>query len=163
MPDFFDSLIRDIARCVGGDPKGAVSNEHARWHVYEVALERRDCRPSVLKALEHEANLPLASATVVRALGLVDDCHRREWISVLPPGRERQFAENRAHDLRVLERLVDGELAESEIDVAQWSTWLQRRAAERIDDVAVLRALADCGTTKRVRTTARMRADSHDR
>lgn len=161
MPSFVDA-IRDLAAAVGGGAAQAVSDEHARWEIYQRALVERLHDAMTLRALREDPDPVLVSATVVRALEVVPADDQAEWLDVLSPGPDRDFAERRAAEMELLRHLmhttVDFDIDAA--DVRSWSNWLQRQAVEQVSSQRVLDLLATDGNTKRIRSRARERRGS---
>lgn len=153
-------VLDELVRLVGSDAdtslQSALTDEHARWRLYKEALCQDRGRALVLEALQFDEEL--APPTAVLALELVDPAERFAWLEVVPQGRSRDFAERRAIELGVLERLTSGSDVEFDSsELANWSQWLQLRLAEAATAPVLLDGLASEGTTRRVRGTARER------
>lgn len=158
MSNDFEAAITELASSLGGDGRTACADEHVRWRIYEKALAGAASREGARRALKLDPNAPLMSAVVIRALASSDSIERRLWIDVLPPGRQREFAEKRAREWAVYERLIGDVGARVDArEVAGWSQWLQEKLAASVGSEHVLRILAEAGATKRVRNTASRR------
>jgi hypothetical protein len=155
MPQDFEEVIGMLAAKVGLDARQATVDEHSRWDLYRRAIDVETSPSLVLAALREEPNLPLASATVVRAIEHRSPLERDRWLEVLLPGPSLDYARRRADELGTLERLRDDpEFQVSATEVAGWTQWLQRKVAEECDRQDVLEVLRAVGATKRIRRRA---------
>ncbi|MBO0609207.1 hypothetical protein [Myceligenerans salitolerans] len=154
----FDEALRELAAMAGADAQPAHDDEHVRWTLYEASLPDPERRGVLQDALRGEANAPLVSAVVTKALELVPDGERRQWVDLLPPGPLRDFARVRATELGIWESLAAGERpVDGPAEIDAWSRWLQLRIAEQLDSVRLLEELSQAGATKRIRRSARER------
>jgi hypothetical protein len=87
----FDEAVAKLAVLASVDPRSVVADERERWRLYEKSLLHVSRRPVVLGAVRGDDNGPLASAAVVRALGLVLDAERATWVRALPVGKQRRL------------------------------------------------------------------------
>lgn len=152
----YEGALSRLATRFGGDVAEAIADEHARWALYEQALDDRSLDATVVRALHDDPDSSLVSATVVRALELVPACERPAWFEVLPHKDLLEFAEVRAADLDSLQQLQTDPDADP-VDIGSWTLWLQRRAAENAASPIVLGVLAIDGSTRRIRHDARER------
>lgn len=161
MARTFFEAIASLAELVGVDAPEAMADEHARWALYQQALDERALRNQVLTVLHDDPEPTLVSAVVLRALGLVTAADRGDWLEVLPLGPQHDYAQRRSIELEVLERLAGD--VDSHVDSASvrtWSDWLQLRMSERAIGRQMLVLLSEEGNTKRIRNRARERLTS---
>lgn len=154
----FDERISELARRIGMDP-GDLDSGHVRWGIYSRAMEDSSEWPELLELVKGEPDPPIASSVVVQMLEVLPDDLRMEWVSALPPGRDREYAATRTRELAILERVSTENRSSSEerFNMREWSTWLQLRAANKASDISVLEDLSSMGKTKRVRASAARR------
>lgn len=144
-------VVSEICARLGGVAAEAES-EHDRWHLYLRAMDSPEGRELLLRAVEVEPDQSVALSIVLEMMERLSSVESREWVHRLPPGRNRQFAEQRAGDFYVLETLGDGGTLDG--GPGDWSVWLQLRVAEVSTDSSLLARLAESGGTKRVRRIA---------
>lgn len=134
-----------------------LADEHARWVVFQAALERGHGDPAwglLEQALKAEPDQVMATSAVLRVLELVDSDEHARWLDTLASGN-RSYAEARSSDIRTLTRATSEPfLGPDELDVDGWTDWLQLRAARQSPDPTLLQLLASAGRTKRIRQTA---------
>ncbi|MFF4593484.1 hypothetical protein [Amycolatopsis sp. NPDC001319] len=123
--------------------------------MYAEAIGRAEEWPAVLDLIADEPDLPIAAAVVVRALEVLPDARRADFVAALPEGRSREYAATRARELVVLETMAAGD--GPEFDVRRWTNWLQLRAATTINAEQTLEALSTSGATRRIRSAAARR------
>jgi hypothetical protein len=156
-----NGALAELAALAGVDPRRLPADEHERWHLYQESLRQVSRWPLVLETVRFEVDTAVATSTVLLALEFVPDSERATWVAATPAGKNRVFAEKRAHDLALLEDLVGNrQVLVGEGDVLEWSQWLQLRLAEHAVSKNLLDLLAEHGLTRRIRHHARQRARS---
>ncbi|WP_157878140.1 hypothetical protein [Streptomyces torulosus] len=118
---------------------------------------------SLLEIVGLEPDPSIAMSVVLRMVERVPEAERILWAEKITAERKRSLAVLRVRELRILEAVsgeagVHGQPASCQI--AEWSDWLQLRAAERSTSVSVLERLGESGLTRRVRhlSAERLRA-----
>lgn len=144
-------VVSEISARLGG-VAAETESEHGRWRLYLRAMDSPADRELLLRAVEVEPDQSVALSIVLEMMERLPSVESREWVHRLPPGRNRQFAEQRARDFCVMETLREGGTVVS--GPGDWSIWLQIRAAEVSTDSGLLTRLAETGGTKRVRRIA---------
>jgi hypothetical protein len=147
-----------------------IDSGHARWAVYVRAMDNPDEWHVLLDLVAQEPDKSLASAVVVRILELLPGSLRIDFVRALPSGKLRDYAMTRSSELSIFEKILTGveqRLIDSDLDIRNWSTWLQLRSATSIRNESILDALMKAGSTKRVRHEAKerlhaLRKQSHD-
>ncbi|WIX79297.1 hypothetical protein QRX50_00310 [Amycolatopsis carbonis] len=150
----FEERLAALVGRLGVAPRD-LDDGHARWAVYAEAVGRAEEWPAVLDLIEDEPDLPVAAAVVVRALDVLPEAQRADFVAALPEGRSREFAATRARELVILDRVAAGD--GPEFDVRRWTNWLQLRAATTINVEQTLEALSSSGATRRIRSAAAQR------
>lgn len=146
--------ITALAAVVGLDvPRDAVDDEHARWAIYEAAMHRPEARPALLRLVRLEPEHVLAETVVLRMLEEVDEADQGSWIEAQPVDG-RGLTRWRAREVSVARSVAGTGADPDDLDVGQWSDWLQRRVAQDSGRLGVLDALAADGRTRRVRAMA---------
>ncbi|MEU9200064.1 hypothetical protein [Streptomyces sp. NPDC048332] len=145
------AVVSEISAHLGG-VAAEVESEHDRWHLYLRAMDSPEGRKLLLRAVEVEPDQSVALSIVLEMMERLPSVESREWVRRLPPGKNRQFAEQRARDYCVMETLGEGGTVDG--GPGDWSVWLQLRAAEVSTDSSLLTRLAETGGTKRVRRIA---------
>lgn len=150
-------MLDQVARAVGLAADD-LSDEHARWRVYERALDALPDRGLLKRAVAVESDKVLAEAVVLRMVEQVADDEQDRWIELLPSDR-RSYSRQRAHEVRVLRHARSQQLTTEQLatDLVNWSDWLQRRVVSELADRAAVELMAERGRTKRVRNAARER------
>lgn len=149
----FQTRLTALARRLGAEP-GDLDDGHARWAVYLEAIGRAEEWPVVPDLIADEPDLPLAAAVVVRALEVLPEARRADFVAALPEGLSREYAATRARELVVLELLAAGSGPEFD---TRWTNWLQLRVATTISVAKTLEALSTSGATRRIRNAAARR------
>ncbi|MEV4601662.1 hypothetical protein AB0K15_30200 [Amycolatopsis sp. NPDC049253] len=121
----FQTRLTALARRLGAEP-GDLDDGHARWAVYLEAVGRAEEWPVVPDLIADQPDLPLAAAVVVRALEVLPEARRADFVAALPEGPSREYAATRARELVVLELLAAGSGPEFD---TRWTNWLQLRVA----------------------------------
>jgi hypothetical protein len=129
-----------------------------RWEVFKLAIDRAVELDAIFAALVGETDVGVVSAVVVRLIETVPEIDTPRWASMLPEGQLREFAQDRASEVRTLRAVLSGSLGGGVPNVDAWSDWLQRRVASEADELDVLDQLATHGRTRRIRNLARERA-----
>ncbi|TCC10717.1 hypothetical protein [Kribbella soli] len=133
-----------------------LEDEHARLDLYRRSVQLSAAREHLLAGLKLEPVQSLAAAVVVEAFPCIPPADRVAWVRNLKP-EVRDFPSKRIRELEILEGIADGNPNVSNLDVDDWSDWLQRRVIEAADDADILQQLADAGRTKAIRARARER------
>ena len=144
-----------LASVVGMDvpPDAVDDDEHGRWPLYDEALRRPEANPVLLRLVGLEPNEGIAVSIVLQMVEAVDEAEQDRWVWALPADR-RGFARWRAREVGIARRVAGEGVGPDELDVEQWSDWLQRRVARDGGQLAVLDALAVDGRSRRVRAQA---------
>ncbi|MFI2429101.1 hypothetical protein ACH5A7_34285 [Streptomyces sp. NPDC018955] len=148
------SAVLEAARRTGVENVD-LSSEHARWEVYLRAMDSPAEWDLLREIVGLEPDPSVATSVVLRMLERVPDAERLAWAERLAVEGKRALAVLRVRELRILE--ADSPAGD---EVAEWSDWLQRAAAEKSASVRVLESLSRSGRTKRVRNLSaeRLRA-----
>ncbi|MEZ0446236.1 hypothetical protein [Cellulomonas sp. ICMP 17802] len=154
----FRAAVAELAAIVGVEvPARAFDDEHERWPIYEKSWNRPEAWPALLRLVGLEPVPGLGVTIALQMVEVVDDADQDRWVRAVPP-EDQGFPRWRAREVRIARTMAGEGAVPAEVDVEQWSDWLQRRVSEESSRLGVLDALAVEGRTRRVRAVAAQRA-----
>ncbi|WP_112239751.1 hypothetical protein [Kribbella monticola] len=149
----FAALLTKLVAAVGEAPD--LYADYGRWQLYRVAAADAGLRELLLSVVEEEPDRALARAVVVYMLEQVGPDEHAQWIERLAED-EREFAERRSTEWRVLLRAREQPLSREEVEAGlnSWSDWLQLRIPPYVEAEA-RRIIEERGRTARIRQLAK--------
>lgn len=146
--------LDELARVQDVRP-GDLRDEHERWALYVVAIERGVGAARLFDLLPLEPDLAMAFSAVVKMVERSAPEERRAWLTRIPEDA-REYARGRVAELETVDALRSGDFPADRVagSLDGWSNWLQLRVTEYVEDAAVLEIMATRGSTKRVRRQA---------
>ena len=149
----FAALLTKLVAAVGEAPD--LHADYGRWQLYRAAAADEGLRGLLLSVVVEEPDRVLARAVVVYMLEVVSPDEHMQWITRLHED-EREFAQRRSTEWRVLLRARGEALSRREVEVGLdgWTDWLQLRIAPYVE--AEARAvIEERGRTNRIRQLAK--------
>ncbi|QNE17670.1 hypothetical protein F1D05_06850 [Kribbella qitaiheensis] len=153
----FAALLTKLVAAVGEAPD--LHADYGRWQLYRVAARDKCLHGVLLEVVEEEPDRVLARAVVVYMLEVVSPDEHPRWIERLQED-EREFAERRSTEWRVLLRAREEALCREEVEAGLdgWTDWLQLRISPYVE--AEARAMIEeRGRTTRIRQLAKAPAN----
>jgi hypothetical protein len=149
----FAALLTKLVAGVGEAPD--LHADYGRWQLYRAAAVDQGLHGLLLSVVEEEPDRALALAVVVYLLELVGPDEHTQWIKRLHED-ERQFAQRRSTEWRVLRKARDEPLCREAVEAGLdgWSDWLQLRIAPYVEAEART-VIEERGRTIRIRQLAK--------
>ncbi|GAA2998300.1 hypothetical protein [Actinokineospora diospyrosa] len=159
------------------DIDAAMADEHVRSSAYRQVVSavaegpRGDLDEIVVRVFLRDPVNVVAKSAVVAFIDAVaptfsDSAGFERWAAALAPEfehlatpTEREFVRHRIHDWTTYLAIASGEIPAA-ADLATTSNWMQSLLASESTSLPVLAALAESGSTKKIRNAAQNRAGS---
>ena len=146
------------------DPDEVAIDEHQRYELYREALagstpnRERELMAIVLADPDTAMRDSAIVAHIDRsAAPRTDIADFMQWYGSVRDLLDRSpFARRRGEDWLIVKEAESGDDMQN-LDVENWSDWLQRKLSEETPSLNVLRSLAESGRSRRIRSTAHRR------